>query len=193
MTGTRGTSRVSRWTSSVLFLLALAVGLVALNDILMQPDYRARIDATKSRAYSLSPRSQQLLASLEGDWGITVVMVDAETDPAVVRQIDEVLERYAEAAPSMEVRRIDPSMPGALTDYDRLLMELRDREADAITAFEAAVDWERFAATREAARRALSAAPTSRRISSTRAPSISSSSSSRHSSRVLCPRRTSQL
>lgn len=144
MTAARNTSRIGRWTSSVLFLLALAVGLIAINDILMQPDYRARIDATKSRAYSLSPRSQQLLSSLEGDWGITVVMVDAETDPAVVRQIDEVLERYAEAAPSMEVRRIDPSMPGALTDYDRLLMDLRDREADAITAFEAAVEAARW-------------------------------------------------
>ena len=139
MTGTRSTPRISRWASSVLFLLALAVGLVALNDILMQPDYRARIDATKSRSYSLSPRSQQLLASLEGDWSITVVMVDAETDPAVVRQIDEVLDRYGEAAPSMEVRRIDPSMPGALTDYDRLLLQLREREADSIEAFEEAV------------------------------------------------------
>ena len=136
MTESRLSNRIGRWTSSMLFLLALIVGLIALNDILMQPEFRARIDATKSRSYSLSPRSQQLLAGLEGAWSITVVMVDAETDPAVVSQIDEVLDRYADAAPSMTVQRIDPSMPGALTEYDRLLMELRDREAEAIESFE---------------------------------------------------------
>ncbi len=139
MTRPRSSRRIGRWTSSMLFLLALVVGLIAINDILMQPELRARIDATKSRSYSLSPRSQQLLAGLEGPWSITVVMVDAETDPAVVSQIDEVLDRYADAAPSMTVQRIDPSMPGALTEYDRLLMELRDREAEAIESFERTV------------------------------------------------------
>ena len=99
MTGTRSSSRFGRWASSLLFLLALTVGLVALNDILMQPELRSRIDATKSRSYSLSPRSQQLLATLEGDWSITVVMVDAETDPAVVSQIDEVLVYAAALGP----------------------------------------------------------------------------------------------
>ena len=38
-------------------------------------------------------------------------MVESETDPAVVRQIDEVLQRAAEAAPSLIVQRIDPSDP----------------------------------------------------------------------------------
>ena len=175
MTGTRSSSRFGRWASSLLFLLALTVGLVALNDILMQPELRSRIDATKSRSYSLSPRSQQLLATLEGDWSITVVMVDAETDPAVVSQIDEVLDRYAAAAPSMNVRSIDPSMPGALTEYDRLLMELRDREADAIEAFERIVR----DATEEFANLVAFAGPTADRIDRILAPGAESGASMR--------------
>lgn len=132
-------SKMHRWLSSILFILALAVAIVAVNDIFMQPDLRVRIDATKSRSYSLSPRTQQLLSTLEGSWSITVVMVDSDTDPAVVRQIDEVLTRYEDAAPDMQVRRIDPSMPAALTEYDALLMRLRDRESDGIVQFEQAV------------------------------------------------------
>jgi len=139
MTMNPSINKAQRWVSSIIFAIALGVGLVALNDIFMQPDLRVRIDATKSRSYSLSPRTQQLLGNLEGPWSITVVMVDSDTDPAVVRQIDEVLERYAEAAPDMQVSRIDPSQPGALTEYDQLLLELRERESDSIVTFENSV------------------------------------------------------
>ncbi|TKW75118.1 hypothetical protein [Bradyrhizobium sp. CCH5-F6] len=44
-------------------------------------------------------------------------------------------------------------------EIDERLYADMTRGSDVSTAFEAAVDWERFAATREAARRALSAAP----------------------------------
>lgn len=139
MTMNPSLNKAQHWLSSIIFAIAMGVGLVALNDIFMQPDLRARIDATKSRSYSLSPRTQQLLETLEGPWSITVVMVDSDTDPAVVRQIDEVLDRYAEAAPDMKVRRIDPSQAGALTEYDQLLLQLRERESESIVAFEDSV------------------------------------------------------
>ena len=139
MTMNPSINKAQRWLSSIIFAIALGAGLVALNDIFMQPDLRERIDATKSRSYSLSPRTQQLLGNLEGPWSITVVMVDSDTDPAVVRQIDEVLEGYAEAAPDMQVSRIDPSQPGALTDYDQLLLQLRERESESIVNFEDSV------------------------------------------------------
>lgn len=132
--------RIAAWFRSLVFLVASAVFLGAMNDLFMQPELRARIDATKSRAYSLSPRSVQLLETLDGEWSITLVMVESETDMAVLRQIDEVLQRYEETAPSLAVRRIDPSNPAALTAYEQLLLDLRDREVDSIKEYEATVN-----------------------------------------------------
>lgn len=131
---------VLTWMRSVIFLVAAAVLAIALVLLAEHPDALQRLDATKSRAYSLSPRTQGLLETLPGDWRIAVVMVESETDPAVVRQIDEVLQRAAEAAPSLIVQRIDPSDPSALIDYEDLLLDLRDREADGIAEYEAAIE-----------------------------------------------------
>ena len=135
----RSQGHVSNWLRSILFLLAAGVLGISLILLSMHPSVQIRLDATKSRTYSLSPRTQSLLESLDGTWRIAVVMVESETDPAVVRQIDEVLQRSALAAPSLSVERIDPSVPTALMAYEQLLLDLRDRESERIAEYESTI------------------------------------------------------
>ena len=90
----RGPSTTMHWGRTMVFLLAGIVLAVSMVMISMHGSLRVRLDATKTRAYSLSPRTTTLLESLEGEWRIAVVMVESERDEAVARQIDEVLERY---------------------------------------------------------------------------------------------------
>ena len=122
----RGPSTTMHWGRTMVFLLAGIVLAVSMVMISMHGSLRVRLDATKTRAYSLSPRTTTLLESLEGEWRIAVVMVESERDEAVARQIDEVLERAATVAPDLEVERIDPSDPASLGRYESLLLELRD-------------------------------------------------------------------
>ena len=133
-------SRVMIWGRSVVFLLAAAVLVASLVMVSMSSSLRVRLDATKTRAYSLSPRTTALLENLEGAWRIAVVMVESERDQAVARQIDEVLERAAAAAPNLRINRIDPSNPDSLSEYESLLLALRDRESEGIKAHDAALE-----------------------------------------------------
>lgn len=118
-----------------LFTIAIVVNCLANRD-----GWRVSIDSTKTRAYSLSPQTKQLLADLDGDWKIAMVMVESESDPAAIRQIDEVLQRYAEASDRIEVVRIDPTRTESLGQYDSLLAELRSRYRLQIDAYDRALD-----------------------------------------------------
>lgn len=133
-------SNILIWVRSILFLLAAGAFGISIILLSMHPSVLVRADATKSRTYSLSPRTLNLLEDLQGTWRIAVVMVESETDSAVVHQIDEVLQRAAAVAPSLSVERIDPSAPSALMAYEQLLLDLRDREAMSIADYESAID-----------------------------------------------------
>lgn len=133
-------SNILIWLRSILFLLAAAAFGISVILLSMHPSVLVRADATKSRTYSLSPRTLNLLEDLQGTWRIAVVMVESQTDSAVVHQIDEVLQRAAAVAPSLSVERIDPSVPSALMAYEQLLLDLRDREAVSIADYESAID-----------------------------------------------------
>ena len=61
-----GNSMVFNWGRSMVFLLAAAVLVVSLVMVSMNSSLRVRLDATKTRAYSLSPRTTALLEHLEG-------------------------------------------------------------------------------------------------------------------------------
>ncbi len=125
--------------------IALVVGLLALNVLLLSPELRVRLDATKSRAYSLSPRTQALLADLPGEWRLTVAVADDRTELAMRRQIDEVLGRFEAAAPSLQASRIDPTQPDQLMAWEALLLDLDRGSEDDITAWVHAIDQGRTA------------------------------------------------
>ena len=97
-----------------IFLISVLVIAVAMNFFSLQPSFRAQIDATKTRAYSLSPQTMNLLTDLEGDWTIALLVSEQFIDAPLRRQVDEVLRRFSEAAPAITVQRIDPTDPDSL-------------------------------------------------------------------------------
>jgi len=124
---------------SILIISVLAL-LGALNVFAQRSEFRAQIDATKTRAYSLSEQTQQLLSDLKGDWTVAVLMVQDNTDAAVRRQIDEVLRRYTSANESIEVMRVDPSDPASLVRYESLLARLRNLYGEKVERYDQALD-----------------------------------------------------
>jgi hypothetical protein len=122
-----------------VFLAGVVTIAVVVNVLFAEPALRWRFDATKTRAYSLSPQTRRLLAELEGRWTIALVLDREGIDPAVLRQIDEVLDRYGEAAPNLEVARIDPAEPETLDRYEALMSRLRTIHRDRIAAFDDAL------------------------------------------------------
>ncbi len=125
---------------AVVMVLGAAVLCAAVVVTLEHPLLRAKIDATRTRTYTLSDRTMSLLGSLEGDWSINVIMVEQDADPAVVRQVDEVLRRYESASKRLTVRRIDPTDPGSIGDYERLLGQLQSSYKDAVHRYEQAIN-----------------------------------------------------
>ncbi len=110
-TSRRMWKRVLGRVEGVLFVASVSAALVAIVALAAQPAMRVEIDATKTRAYSLAPSTENLLAGLEGPWKVLLFVDAAKTDPAVLRQIDEVLERFRDANASIDARRIDPTDP----------------------------------------------------------------------------------
>ncbi len=99
-----------------------------------------RVDATKSRRYSLSPRTATLLEDLQGKWTLAVLLVESRADPAVLQQVDEVLDRYQAATDAINVQRIDPTDPASVLAFESLLQDLRSSLAEDTAAWDAALD-----------------------------------------------------
>ncbi len=123
-----------------IFLLALVTIAIVVNYFAQRHELRYRIDATKTRAYSLSEQTRQLLAKLEGEWTIGVILVERMASDAMQQQVEEVLERYRDATPAISVVRVDPTDPASLPAYEALLARLRETESAAIGAYETALD-----------------------------------------------------
>ena len=119
-----------------VFLAAVVTIVVVVNMLAIEPALRWRFDATKTRAYSLSAQTLGLLDDLEGEWTIALVLDRGAMDPAVLRQVDEVLDRYREASPRMSVVKIDPTEPETLDQYEALLARLQTIHRDRIAAFD---------------------------------------------------------
>jgi hypothetical protein len=132
--------RFGNMANLALFLIGLMAIVVVINFFARRENWRERIDATKTRAYSLSDQSRQLLSSLQGNWKIALVMDQRRTDRAMRKQIDEVLSRYINASSNISVVKIDPSDPATMIEYDALLAELTAVYKDEVAAYDAALD-----------------------------------------------------
>jgi hypothetical protein len=119
-----------------VFLVAVVTIVVVVNLLAAETALRWRFDATKTRAYSLSPQTQRLLAELDGAWTIALVLDRGAMDPAVLRQVEEVLDRYGQAGSDLAVVQIDPTEPETLDQYEALLSRLRTIYQDRISAFD---------------------------------------------------------
>lgn len=113
---------------AVLGLAGLLVLLTAVLAVLHRPELRGRLDATRTRAYALAPSTRELLAGLDGDWTVTVVLAGDTGDAVLRRQVEEVLRRFDQASDALAVRTLDPADPDAFPVIDRLLVEVEDDE-----------------------------------------------------------------
>ena len=131
----RGTlpARISGVPRVAAGLLLAAIAAVAAVSAADSPALRRTADMTASRAYTLSPATDALVESLEGDWQVTVVLADPPA--AVARQVDEVLAGLA-ARPTRDGRvramRVDPSDPRDAARYESVLEAVQARDADAL-------------------------------------------------------------
>lgn len=116
--------RAALAVEGAMFVAATLAATVACVALLSTPALRLEADATKTRAYSLAPSTESLLGSLEGPWSVLLFVDAAKADKAVLRQIDEVLERLHDANPSIDARRIDPSDPSSSGAFEQALSRL---------------------------------------------------------------------
>lgn len=134
------TRRVLQGGNVLVYLAAILVIAVVVNYFSGVRSLRMQIDATKTRAYSLSEQTQRLLGDLDGEWRIALVMVRDGVDPAMARQIDEVLARYTATAPNISLVQVDPTDPRSLGDYELLLGDLRALYQDLMDEYDTALD-----------------------------------------------------
>jgi ABC-2 type transport system permease protein len=131
--------KVSIWKVCVSGLLVL-IAIVSVNNVAMQPVARIRIDATGTRAYTLSEQTRLLLDSLENPWKIVVLLDDATVAKPVIQQVDEVLRRYSEGSSHIEVERINPANPASISQYEALLQTLLHLYEGELSTAERAID-----------------------------------------------------
>ena len=132
--------KIELWLNLVIFIISLAAIAGSVLFFAHRPALRLEVDATKTRAYSLSEQTRHLLENLEGDWRISLVFVRDEIDRDVLRQMEEVLSRYDDASEHLSVEQIDPTDAGALSQYDALLARLRAVSPEEVAKYEHHLD-----------------------------------------------------
>ena len=127
---------IGRRILEVVGVVVAVVATIALFDL---PSLRSSFDLTRTRAYALDARTLELLEELPGEkdaWSIHVLAVESENDEVVLRQVDEVLERFDESSDQLTAQRIDPLDPASLSSFEGLLERLRVVYAEDVSTFE---------------------------------------------------------
>ena len=126
---------ISIWRISLCGILLIA-SLISVNSLSLNNRFRVRIDATGSRAYTLSEQTKNLLQNVNKPWKIVVLLDDSRVSRPLLRQVDEVLRRYQEGSEHLTVLRINPANPESLEDYDELLRDLIELYGDELSIAE---------------------------------------------------------
>ena len=125
-----------RSAAEVIGVLVAVFAITALFDLpVMQRSY----DLTRTRAYALDARTVELLEELPGEdgaWSIHVLAVESENDELVLRQVDEVLQRFEESSDKISASRIDPLDAASLGSFESLLERLRGVYAEEVALYE---------------------------------------------------------
>ncbi|MCP4758333.1 MAG: ABC transporter permease subunit [Planctomycetes bacterium] len=129
----------ARRTPTIFGLVGLLVLLVGFNVSASSPQLRSYLDATKSRVYSLSPRTLSMLTDIDGQWQVSVMLHEDRADPALLRQIDEVLQQFSQAAPELAVQRLDPADQRDILAWERVLADLRALDSSKAAEWRAAI------------------------------------------------------
>ena len=126
---------ISIWRISLCGILLIA-SLISVNSLSLNNRFRVRIDATGSRAYTLSEQTKNLLQNVNEPWKIVVLLDDSRVSRPLLRQVDEVLRRYQDGSEYLTVQRINPANPESLEDYDELLRDLIELYGDELSIAE---------------------------------------------------------
>jgi hypothetical protein len=121
-------------------LVLAAVAAVAAVGAADAPALRRTADMTASRAYTLSPGTDALLGSLDGDWQVMVVLADPPA--SVARQVDELLAGLGGRATRdgrVRATRVDPADPRDAARYESVLESVQARDADALQRHDEAI------------------------------------------------------
>jgi hypothetical protein len=121
-------------------LVLAAVAAVAAVAAADAPALRRTADMTASRAYTLSPGTDALLGSLDGDWQVMVVLADPPA--SVARQVDELLAGLGGRATRdgrVRATRVDPADPRDAARYESVLESVQARDADALQRHDEAI------------------------------------------------------
>ena len=129
----------SLWKIAICGVLII-ISVISVNEISMMNNFRVRLDATGSRAYTLSEQTVQLLQSTEDHWKIVVLVDDSRISRPILRQVDEVLRRYEEGSEFVDVQRINPANPNFIGKYDELLLDLIELYGDELSMAEEAIE-----------------------------------------------------
>lgn len=142
-TTARGGSRQSRGRARATLaavvtfaaVTASCVALVALGD-----RHRIRADVTGTGVQTLSPRTTQILARLDGPYRVVVAADFRATDLRARQRAADVLDEMKRASPHLTSQFIDTSTGAGMTAYRGLVGELIDRDGQVISDQAAAVD-----------------------------------------------------
>jgi len=117
----------------------LIVSIIAVNNLSLNNHLRVRLDATGTRSYTLSNQTSLLLDEIDAPWKIVVLIDEFQASKSVLRQVDEVLRRYENGSPFVNVQRINPADPESLEEYDELLRDLMELYGDELKTAEFAI------------------------------------------------------
>ncbi len=121
-----------RWRTAAALAAAAAL-CVGVCGMAGTPRAAVTVDMTKTRAYTLALGTLDLLGQLDGSWTVAVVQGAAGADPAVVRQMDEVLAGFERAgAGHVKALRVDPATAEDAARYEEVLEAVQARDAAAL-------------------------------------------------------------
>jgi hypothetical protein len=121
----------------LLTLGALAASTLMLN--LLSEKFSQRVDVTATGQQRLSPRTQQLLASLPGPTRLVIAANLQNADPRARQNLTDVLDEMVAAQPAFTRTLIDTSAASGAAQFRELLASLRERERPVLDANVAAI------------------------------------------------------
>lgn len=128
---------IIRLITSCMLLLAC---VTSFNVISLQESVRWRFDATGSQSYTLSEQTKRLIRDIDSPYQVTVLLDESQATRSSVEQIDEVLRRISQESEWIKVNRINPSHPEAISDYELLIQQLRERYAAEMAECESVIN-----------------------------------------------------
>lgn len=109
------------------FALLFAATAVCVFAVILGDRFPKRFDATATREHQLSPRTVELLKSLQGEYELVVAANFSTLDQTAARRTQDVLDNFSRTSLSIRTTVIDVSSSRGLADLDGLLGRLVER------------------------------------------------------------------